>query len=233
MTEVNPVLQNNGLAKARAVKAAKHAARLAAKAAGVEAPQTAAPEAPRRKRPAHTFAPDPPPAPARAGRIEALGRNNEVLSRRRTSTGDIFDIPKNLVPAGWEYQWCAVSVVGNTEILLDQNLMFAENGWRPVPSDRYPGKFMPAGHKGSIIRGGQMLMERPTSLSDEARADDIKAARQLISDRNESLKLGSVKKQMSDGFEMSGKYRGTGGNIRMSIDRALDVPAPQHTLADE
>ncbi len=230
MTDPNPVLVNNGLAKARRVKAEKRAARLAEQAERAEAP--AAPLT-RKSRVPHDDPVLPVRSPVRAGRVEAVGRNNEVLSRRRTSTGDIFDVPKELIPAGWEYQWCAVTVVGNSEILLDQNLMMAENGWRPVPSSRYPGKFMPAGHKGSILRGGQMLMERPTSLSDEARADDIRAAKQLISDRNESLKLSGVRKQMGDGFEMSGKYRGTGGNIRMSIDRALDVPAPQHTLAEE
>jgi hypothetical protein len=236
MNEPNPVLVNNGLAKARAAKAAKREAKLKAEAAGADAPQgdVVTPEVLTRKSrvprdPVHA----PTRTPVRAGRIEALGRNNEVLSRRRTSTGDIFDIPKHLIPDGWEYQWCAVSVVGNTEILLDQNLMFAENGWRAVPASRYPGKFMPAGHKGSILRGGQMLMERPKSLSDEARADDVRAAKQLISDRNESLKLSGVRKAMGDGFEMSGKYRGTGGNIRMSIDRALDAPVPARQLADE
>ena len=77
-----------------------------------------------------------------------------------------------------------------------------------------------------------MLMERPTSLSDEARAEDVRLAKQLISDRNESLKLSGMKKNMGDGFEMGAKYRGTGGDIRMSIDRALDAPAPSHQLAD-
>src|ERR1035437_3286134 len=106
-----------------------------------------------------------------SGKAETIGRNGEVLSRKRTAAGDIFAIPLELIPKGWEYQWCAVSVVGNTEILLDQNLMFAENGWRAVPADRSPGRFMPVGHKGSIVRGGQMLMEPPKSLSDEARAE--------------------------------------------------------------
>lgn len=240
MTEPNPVLVNAGLAKARAAKAAKHAAKLKAEAGDQETAHAeavasrAAAAGPvkrtsRLREPAH----EPTRAPARSSRnVEAIGRSGEVLSRKRTSTGDIFDIPKSLIPKDWEYQWCAVTVAGNSEILLDQNLMFAENGWRAVPADRYPGRFMPVGHKGSIVRGGQMLMERPRSLSDEARADDIKAAKQLISDRNESLKLSGVRKQMGDGFEMSGKYRGTGGDIRMSIDRALDVPAPQHTLAE-
>lgn len=250
MNEPNPVLQNAGLTKARAVKAAKRAARIAAEAdertpetgrelrdearADVLARQAAGAGPVTRK---SRLKPEPAVetrTPVRVSRnVEAIGRSGEVLSRKRTSTGDIFDVPKHLIPAGWEYQWCAVSVIGNTEILLDQNLMFAENGWRSVPANRYPGRFMPVGHKGSIVRGGQMLMERPSSLSDEARADDIKAAKQLISDRNESLKLSGMKKAMGDGFEMSAKYRGTGGDIRMSIDRALDVPLPQHQLADE
>lgn len=248
MTEPNPVLQNKGIAKARAVKAAKRAARLAAEQSGAteqdiaqadtiaRAASQAGPVA-RRSRlrePAH----EPTRAPPRSGRsVEAIGRSGEVLSRKRVTTGDIFDIPKNLIPPGWEYQWCAVSVVGNTEILLDQNLMFAENGWRAVPAARYAGRFMPVGHKGSIVRGGQMLMERPVVLCDEARTDDIKAAKQLISDRNESLKLSGMRKQMGEGFEMSGKYRGTGGGIRMQIDKSLDVLRedirPSYTLADD
>lgn len=180
-----------------------------------------------------------------SARGEVRGRNGELLSRKRTGTKDIFDIPKEMIPEGWEYQWCAVSVVGNTEILLDQNLQMAENGWRPVPSSRYPGRFMPEGHKGNITRGGQLLMERPKVLSDEARAEDIRNARQLISDRNESLKLGSLNRTMPEGFEGANQHqqrRYNVGGVRMQIDRNLDTPledgrtgrdiAPQHTLAE-
>jgi len=171
-------------------------------------------------------------ASVRSGRASAVGRDGEQLSRRRTQTGDIFDIPKELIEPGWEMQWIAISIVGNTEIVMDQNLMMLENGWRPVMADRFPGRFMPAGHKGHIIRGGQGLYERPKVLSDEARAEDIRAAKQLISDRNDSLKLSGVKNQLGAGMEMGRKYRGTGGDVRMSIDRALDVPVPEHQLAD-
>lgn len=223
------------MVKARAVRAANIAAR---KAAAVQPAAMSIDEEPQAPAPAPQSLREPTRtgrAPPR-GRSEAVGRNGEVLSRKRTQTGDIFDIPKDLIPVGWSYQWCAVSVVGNTEILMDQNLMFSENGWRPVPASRYPGRFMPVGHQGSIIRGSQMLMERPTSLSDEARAEDVKAAKQLVSDRNESLKLSGVRKQMGDGFEMSDKYRGTGGGIRMQIDKSLDVVRedirPSHTLAE-
>jgi hypothetical protein len=174
---------------------------------------------------------DPARSPARAAGV-VLGRNGEELSRKRTSTKDIFDVPQNLIPDGWEYQWCAVTVTGNSEILMDQNLMMAENGWRPVPADRHQGRFMPVGHTGSIIRGGQMLMERPKQLCEEARNEDVRNAKQLISDRNDALKLSGVKKALPDGFQMSNRYRGTGGDMRMSIDPALDIPMPQHQLAE-
>ena len=164
------------------------------------------------------------------------GRNGEILSRKRLDDGkDIFDIPEDLKEPGWDYQWCAVSIVGNTEILLDQNLMFAENGWRPVPSDRWPGRFMQAGHKGPIIRGSQMLMERPKALGDEARAEMVAKARRLVNDRDQALMGGkaNLRGAMRDGIAMGGKYRGTGGDLRMSIDRAIDIPAPQHAPADD
>ena len=149
-----------------------------------------------------------------------LGRDGEELSRKRATTNDIFHIPPELIPKNWEYQWCAVTVTGNSEIVMDQNLMMQENGWRAVKSDRHPGRFMPAGHSGPIIRGGQMLMERPSILCQEARDEDIRNAKQLISDRNDSLKLSGVKQNLPDGFEMSRRYRGTGGDMRMTIDPA-------------
>lgn len=157
------------------------------------------------------------------GRIEVTGRDGEVLSRTRTQVGDIFEIPQDLIPKNWSYQWNSVSISGNSEILLDQNHMMHQNGWRPVPAERYAGTLVPKGSKGNIVRGQQILMERPMALTIEAQQEDIRNARQLISDRNESLKLAGVKKGLGDGFEMDGKYKGTGGGIRMQIDKSLDV----------
>ncbi len=210
----------------------------AARAAAQEPPDDAmvapAPQRPAiRRNPRQDAAREPARAPSRA-QGTVVGRDGEVLSRKRTSTKDIFDIPEALIPKGWEYQWCAVSVTGNSEILMDQNLMMAENGWRPVPSQRYPGRFMPEGHKGNIVRGGQLLMERPKALCDEARAEDIAVAKRQITDRDQSLMGGkaNVRGAMKDGIAMGGRYRGTGADVRMSIDPALDIPMPQHTLAE-
>jgi hypothetical protein len=157
------------------------------------------------------------------GRLEVTGRNGEALSRTRTYVGDIFEIPQSMIPEGWSYQWNAVSIAGNSEIILDQNHMMHQNGWRPVPAERYAGSLVPKGATGNIIRGQQMLMERPKELTEEARAEDLRNAAQLISDRNESLKLTKVKDQLPEGMEMAGKYKGTGGGVRMQIDKSLDV----------
>ncbi len=157
------------------------------------------------------------------GRMEVTGRGGELLSRTRTHVGDIFEIPAQMIPQGWSYQWNAVSIAGNSEIILDQNHMMHQNGWRPVPAERYAGTLVPKGASGNIIRGQQMLMERPAMLTEEARQEDLRNARQLISDRNESLKLTKVKDQLPEGMEMDGKYRGTGGGIKMQIDKSLDV----------
>lgn len=157
------------------------------------------------------------------GRLEVTGRNGEVLSRTRTYVGDIFEIPEEMIPEGWSYQWNSVSIAGNSEIILDQNHMMHQNGWRPVPAERYAGTLVPKGATGNIIRGQQMLMERPQSLTDEARQEDLRNAYQLVSDRNESLKLTKVRSQLPEGMEMAGKYRGTGGGMRQMIDKSLDV----------
>ena len=164
---------------------------------------------------------------------EVLGRNGEVLSRKRVGGVDPFHIPPEIVPKGWDYQWNVVSVTGNTEIVLDQGLGMYENGWRPVPAERHPGLFIARGKRGDIIRGGQRLEERPLALTQRARAEDLRNARQLITDRNDSLKLSGVKKSMPDGFDMSQRYRNTGANVNISIDKALDIPSPSYEVAED
>lgn len=165
-------------------------------------------------------------------KVEVVGRNGEKLSRRREMGIDPFAIDPRIIPDGWEYQWNTISVTGNKDVVADMNLLMMENGWRAVPASRHPGRYMPTGYEGAIIRGGLQLEERPKALSDEARAEDQRAAHQLVSDRNEALQLTSMRSRMADGFEMGGKYRGTGGNVRISIDQAGDIPAAKYEVEE-
>ena len=139
------------------------------------------------------------------GRAVVTGRDGESLTRVQTFVGDHFEIPQKLIPKGWSYQWIPVTVAGNAEVVADTNHVMHQQGWRPVPAERYAGVLVPKGAKGAFIRGQQMLVERPAQLTEEARAEDIYNARKLISDRNESLKLAGVKTAMPDGFEMGGR----------------------------
>ena len=60
-------------------------------------------------------------------------------------------------------------------------------------------------------------------------------ARQQMRDRDAALLGGraNVRDAMRGGFEMGGQYRGTGGQLKMSIDPALDIPKPSYPLADD
>ncbi len=169
------------------------------------------------------------------GGIMVQGRNGEILTRSRKEGIDPFDVPLSFIPRGWEYQWNAISSYGNKEIFQAVNNEMLQNGWRPVPAPRHDGHYMPRGHQGEIVVRGQMLMERPKSLSDEAREEHVNRSRQQMRDRDAALLGGraNVRGAMRGGFEMGGQYRGTGGQLKMSIDPALDVPKPSYDIADE
>lgn len=166
--------------------------------------------------------------PDRAASV-VMGREGEVLSRKRKAIGDMYEIPESIKPKGWDYQWNTYTVVN--EQATDAQLIMAENGWRPVPASRHPGRFMPAGYEGAIIRGGLRLEERPIQLSKEAREEEYQKARGQMRDQTDSLRL---TEKMPKGFEAGNrKYRGTGADVRMSIDPALDIPRPAYQPADD
>jgi hypothetical protein len=169
------------------------------------------------------------------GSVVVQGRDGEILTRSRKEGIDPFDVPMKFIPDGWRYQWNAVSTYGNTEILQAQNIEFHQNGWRPVPASRHDGFFMPRGHAGPIVIRGQMLVERPAELDDEARREQEFLARQQMRDRDAALLGGraNVREAMRGGFEMGGQYRGTGAQLKMSVDPALDIPNPSYPLADD
>ena len=162
-----------------------------------------------------------------------LDRDGKPLTRRRQAGIDQFEIPKELVPKGWSYQWNTVTVYNREDLVVGQAMQMYENGWRPVPAERHPGRFVPIGKKGDIIRDGMRLEERPLSMTQEAAREEEMAARRQMRDRDESLMGGKagLTRNMPEG-SMDPRYRGTGGHLRMNIDPALDIPAPSLPLAE-
>jgi len=159
--------------------------------------------------------------------VEVSGRNGEVLSRRRKqSGGDKFALPPGVgAPAGWTYQWNAVTVTGK-EMVTEQMTMY-QNGWRPVPGDRHPGIWFPPDYKGEVIVDGLRLEERPESLSAEAAAEDKDRARRQVRDQTDVLKL--TQKSMP-GADVAARRRV--GGMSMTIDPAFDVPLPAYDMDD-
>jgi hypothetical protein len=111
------------------------------------------------------------------GRVIVIGRDGKPIHRVGTQA-DQFAIPDSMRQEGWSYQWIAEVVLNEpqTAALID----FQNNGWTPVPASRCPGVMMPAGETGPIRRKGLMLVERPSVLTEEARAEEIADAKALV-----------------------------------------------------
>jgi hypothetical protein len=170
--------------------------------------------------------------PREAGRsgLAVMGRNGETLMRRRTQIGDKFDVPLNEIPAGWTYQWNAVTILGKgmEEIVVGDRQMY-DNGWRPVPASRHDGRFAPHGYEGAIVLEGQRLEERPAALTQQAKDEDTLRARSQVRDRTDALRL--TQKQLP-GSDVA-RHRNQAGGMKMSIDPAFDIPRPEHEIEEE
>lgn len=91
-------------------------------------------------------------------------------------------------PNGWDYQWKATHVMGEEQSAYIVEL--SRQGWTPVPLSRYP-TMMPGSWKGETIENeGQVLMERPKVLTEEARAQEARAAREAVLTKEQQLRSG-------------------------------------------
>lgn len=187
-----------------------------------------------RRQPREDLAREPARQQMREGHTVVRGRGGEILSRSRINGADPYDFPAHLREPGWDYQWIPMSVYSDTQVVRQQNNQMVQNGWRPVMADRWPNS-MPAGETGHIIIGGQGLYERPMAMSLEARAEDIEMAHRQMKDRDDALMGGKaqLRQTMRNGFSMDQKYRGAGGDLRISIDQAADAPRPSYQAADD
>lgn len=165
---------------------------------------------------------------SRRGAMVVTGRNGEQLTRRRTQVGDPYHVPANEIPSGWAYQWNPVTVLNEDQVRM-QNMHYA-NGWRAVPADRHPGRWMKPGVTGDIIVEGLRLEERPEELTQEALAEETAKARQQVRDQTDSLRLS---KKLPEGFQSGQKYRGTGADVRMSVDKSFELPPNEYQPADD
>ena len=103
-----------------------------------------------------------------------------------TSTRDRFWAPP--APDGWDYQWKMKLLMGEEQHAYLVEV--ARQGWEPVPLSRHPD-LMPAGWQGDIIEvDGLVLMERPKVFTEEARAEEMRAAREAVLTKEAQLRDG-------------------------------------------
>lgn len=98
-------------------------------------------------------------------REEPLQRSGR-LQRNRKRTEDKFYVDPKMVPPGVSYEWKRKSCYGAEDRDHITNLM--DNHWKAVPQERHPGLV--------TEKDGQILMERPKYLTDEAREEDYSIA---------------------------------------------------------
>lgn len=101
---------------------------------------------------------------------------------------DQFFIPPEDIPDGWTYEWKTYTVLGQEKPAYQ--VQIARAGWEAVPASRHPG-YMPHGYTGgTIVRDGQVLMERPTEIVEQARATERRKARDQV--RAKEIQLGAA-----------------------------------------
>lgn len=149
---------------------------------GPHAPLPTAPEAA-----APIAAPDSPIDMALEDpRARAARRAAELIERGTLDEGiDKFYINPQLIPDGWSYEYKMYSVLGKVDPSYEVQLR--QGGWEPVPLSRHP-ELMPPGYQGNtILREGQILMERPLVITEMRNKQNIEKARDQVRDKEEQL----------------------------------------------
>ena len=105
--------------------------------------------------------------------------------RRSTVNDDQFYIPVEEIPEGSSYEWKRYSVNGMEDPFYIAQLR--QQGWEPVDPKRHPNWVPPGYDKPNIIKGGQILMERPIELTREAQAEQRQLAKTQIREAEQRL----------------------------------------------
>ena len=167
--------------------------------------------------------PEPEPLSAEDPRARAARRASELRDHRGewTEGQDSFAIDPRIIPDGWSYEWKVQSVLGARTASKEIEQM--RSGWEPVPASRHP-ELMPRGWTGSCIeRDGQMLMERPKEITDEAKERDIYNARKQVRDKEQQIMAAPA--GLNSPFEATNKGKPIGNGIRTTQEvESLRVP---------
>lgn len=88
-------------------------------------------------------------------------------------------------PDGWQYEWKRRTLLGQEDPAYQVEL--ARMGWEPVTTSRHPEMMPMQGNHPVIERKGMVLMQRPAIISDEARANELRKARNQVRVKEQQL----------------------------------------------
>lgn len=119
--------------------------------------------------------------------------NRDISEYIEEEESDRLKIAKSDYPDGFDLQWVTRSVWGRPESQLLGR--FQRKGWKSVLPGEFEGKydhFVAAGHEGDIEVDGLVLMARPKTWSDRAKALDDRAAIEKVQIKTQQLTGGEV-----------------------------------------
>lgn len=132
--------------------------------------------------------PQAKPAAAVTQRVTPSAKTKPVRRNRRNDVGggDVFYVPPHLIPRGYTVEWKRISTLNKEE---DDSYFvdLADQGWEAATVAQFPDLVSKNYTGKSIIRKGMMLMIRPKELTEEARAEDLQAAREQVKDKLAAL----------------------------------------------
>jgi hypothetical protein len=101
---------------------------------------------------------------------------------------DEYAIDPRIIPDGWSYEWKAREVLGKEQVSYMVGIQ--QRGWEAVPTSRHP-EMMPRGHdlSAAIERKGQVLMERPLEITQEAQQIERNKARAQMNQKEQQLNV--------------------------------------------
>ncbi len=119
-------------------------------------------------------------------RERAERRAAELRGHSDTDDGmDEFFVEPGIIPDGWSYEWKTRLVLGAEDPA--HQVALQRKGWEMVPASRHP-EMMPLGYKDAMItRKGMVLMERPLTITEEARNAEKRRARLQVRAKEEQL----------------------------------------------
>ncbi len=160
-------------------------------------------------------------APAKSKSKMKAKPNWEDIDTSAIESPDRLNIPRDMIPDGFDLQWVTVSVYGQPQ--PQRRAIFERKGWTPVHQEdfdrQFDGMFLPKGAEGEITVDGLVLMARPLQLTLQARRIDKRNADQQVMIKENALRGGDINTRLDSQHESALRSN----RITKTVER-LEIP---------